>query len=139
MKVKRQIRRCIFESNSSTTHTCVLMTKENYNKWKSSYYYCYYEENYGLSYLPEEKKPRLNNIYTLEEAINFIKLDKYFDEETEKIPYEDEDELENFLSDCGFISYDKYFYDDYLESDENWITTPNGENIVAVCKYGHDG
>lgn len=38
-----------------------------------------------------------------------------------------------------FCTYDEFINTDYLEVDTYEYTTPNGEVIKAVAKYGYDG
>lgn len=123
--MKRQIRRGVFETNSSSTHSLTMMMKSDYDRWHNDKLYMY-SDGYGW----ESKKPVVNELYTRDEAVEFAKNNKYY-----KDSYEIDDEL---LRDYGFISWD-YEGSEYLEGFYDEFTTPSGETIVAFGEYGYDG
>lgn len=82
--------------------------------------------------------------YTQDEVLEFLKLVNYNYNEDD---YKDEDEyyceldsVERFIRECGcgFISYNIWNSDEYLEQDYTTYTTDGGETIVVYCKYGQD-
>lgn len=123
----------IFETNSSTTHSVVVMPKEKYDKWTSGLYYyepdSYYDEKF------KDKKPVKGEIYTEEQVLEFLSELGY------EYNDEDYDSVSKYVEgiDAGFISEESWFEDEYLETDETHYTTPGGEEIVICCKYGRDG
>lgn len=124
----------IFETNSSTTHSSVVMPKEKYDKWTSGLYYyepysSYYDEKF------KDKKPVKGEIYTEEQVLEFLSELGY------EYNDEDYDSVSEYVNDLyiGFISWESWFEDEYLETDETYYTTPGGEEIVICCKYGRDG
>ena len=139
------IRRCIFESNSSTSHTCVIMTEEQNKKWEEEdlYYYPNHDWYDPFKKLPEDKKPKAGCLYTQDEVLEFHKLQGYEPnpEEYTDDEFEDEEDIKDiFIKEMGdFFKYTQWFEDEYLETDENHFTTPGGEKIVVCCKYGRDG
>lgn len=123
--MKRQIRRGVFETNSSSTHSLTMMMKSDYERWHNEKLYLY-EGGWGWEY----NKPIKNNLYTRDEAVEFAKSHRYY---KDKKRIDDE-----ILRGMGFIScYDKY--NEYLESFYKEFTTPTGEVIVAFGEYGYDG
>lgn len=123
--MKRQIRRNVFETNSSSTHSLTMMMKSDYERWHNEELYLY-EGGWGWEF----NQPVKNNLYTRDEAVEFAKSHRY---------YKDEKELNNeILRDMGFISWDEK-YDEYFESFYEEFTTPSGETIVAFGEYGYDG
>lgn len=122
----------IFETNSSTTHSVVVMPKEKYDKWTSGLYY-FNGSYYGNE--PKGEKPVDGEIYTEEQVLEFLSELGY------KYNDEDYDSVSQYVEDCdvGFISWEAWFEDEYLETDKTWYTTPGGEEIVICCKYGFDG
>lgn len=55
--MKRTVRLCTFETNSSSVHTLQILTKDDYNKWKNGGYLDRYD----------------NEVYSKEEALELIK------------------------------------------------------------------
>lgn len=122
----------IFETNSSTTHSVVVMPKEKYDKWTSGLYY-FNGSYYGNK--SEGEQPIEGEIYTEEQVLEFLSELGY------EYNDEDYDSVSKYVEDCdvGFISWEEWFEDEYLETDKTWYTTPGGEEIVICCKYGFDG
>lgn len=128
------IRRCVFETNSSTSHSVIIMTAEQNKKWEDGLYY-YPGHDYWDPFkeLPEDKKPVQGKFYTQDEVIEFHRLQGY-------IYDPDVSDKESFIKEMDdFITYDSWMDDEYLETDTHSYTTPKGEEIVVHCKYGRDG
>lgn len=124
--MKRQIRRGVFETNSSSTHSLTMMMKSDYKRWQTEELYLYDGSGWGWEF----SKPVENNLYTRDEAVEFVKKNKY---------YKDKEEIDDeILKDIGFISWDDEG-NEYLESFYQEFTTPSGETIVAFGEYGYDG
>lgn len=147
--MKRVIRNCMFETNSSSTHSIVIMSFEKSEKWeKEKVYYFNGRELWSVFQdLPEEKRPKKGNLYTQDEVLEFLKLvnynynkDDYEDDDYYDYYYGRLDSVEKFIRecDCGFISYNIWNSDEYLEKEVTTYTTDGGEEIVIYCKYGHD-
>lgn len=126
--MKKQIRRGVFETNSSSTHSITMMMKTDYDRWEKEKLYLY-DDDYCFGY--EFNKPEKGNLYTKEEVEAFIKSNKYYD--GEEIDFEDYSLLKG---EYGFVHPD--YEDDYLESYYNEFTTKSGETVVAFGYYGHD-
>ena len=123
----RIVRFGTFETNSSSTHSMVIMSKEEKNKWKNGELFrCRYGDNFI------EKKDADKIIQSLKEqyAKNY-KVD-ISEIEIEDIKYKD-DFYEDFP-----LTFDEY--DDWmdLEMDENYYVTKNGEELIIMCWYGED-
>lgn len=123
--MKRQIRRGVFETNSSSTHSLTMMMKSDYIRWQNEKLYLY-AGGYGWEF----SSPVLDHLYTRDEAIKFAKNNRYY-----KDVYEVDDEI---LNDYGFISWENYGNGN-LEDFYQEFTTPSGETIVAFGEYGYDG
>ena len=123
--MKRQIRRGVFETNSSSTHSLTMMMKSDYDRWQTEQLYLY-EGGYGWEF----NEPVKNNFYTKDEVMEFAKNNRY---------YHGEEEIDNeTMRDMGFISWDDEG-SEYLEGFYQEFTTPSGETIVAFGEYGYDG
>lgn len=124
--MKRRIRRGVFETNSSSTHSLTMMMKSDYKRWQTEELYLYDGSGWGW----ESNQPVLSHLYTRDEAVRFAKYSRY---------YKDKEVIDNeALRDMGFISWDDEG-NEYLESFYKEFTTPSGETIVAFGEYGYDG
>ena len=103
--MKKQIRRSVFETNSSSTHSLTMMMKSDYVRWQNEKLYLY-EGGYGWEF----SQPIKNSLYTKEEVLNFAKKNRYWHGDVE-----DEYKEYEMLRDMGFISWDDEG-SEYLES-----------------------
>ena len=115
------IRQNTFETNSSSTHSICICTKDQYNKWVHGELFL--NESYDKDNILEDKE-----YITKEEAINFLKHYGYFDEENEDLDYQ--------LRDNEIYSYNSW--GDYYEHDSHSFTTPSGDEMVVECYYGYN-
>lgn len=130
--MKQQIRRGVFETNSSSVHSLTMCTSSDYDRWQEGNLYLFMGS--GECY-PDNNKPETNHFYTREEAIEFEKIDKSVGED---VNWTDEEEVNEILHENEFYDYE-YFWDEYGECYETFkktITTPNGEEVVAFGYYG---
>lgn len=117
--MKRQIRRGVFETNSSSVHSLTMCTAEEYQKWKDGkVLFCKYEDMFG----------------TKEEIIEELKKNPWL----RKVDWDDEDYVSDIFSDEGVQTCKEFFENDYFETFEQRYTTPSGDEIVAFGYYGHD-
>lgn len=116
----KQIRRGVFETNSSSTHSLTLCSKSEYDRWQK-----------GELVLCENWKVKKQFI-TWEEALD---LCKQYDSDLESIGLEDTKTLRN----CKLYTYDSYwdYYGDYYECFDVDYTQGN-EEIVAFGYFGYD-
>lgn len=132
--MKRQIRTNVWETNSSSTHTCYITTQDMYDEWIENDRYLFDGSSYAFD---EGHKPKCGKIYAKNEVKEFItKYYQYFDSEDN---LEDEDVWREIIGDAGFCMYEQFCDDDYLEFFEERYTTPGGEHVVAFGKFGYDG
>ena len=122
--MKKQIRRGVFETNSSSTHSLTMMMKSDYERWQREELYLYNGSGWAWDF----NKPVTNRLYTRDEAVEFAKNYKYYR------GYEIDDE---YLRELDFISFDDEG-SEYLEGFYEEFTTPSGETIVAFGEYGYD-
>ena len=120
----RQIRRNVFETNSSSTHSIAFATKSEFEKWRNGE--LFYNDGWS-------EKPQF---ITKDEAIACIKSSRYYRRELDNISEMDKDEIYEIFKDHYIYDYNSWGYD--YETDVTHYTTPGGEEIVAVCYYGYD-
>lgn len=105
-----QVRLGVFETNSSSTHSLVVCTKEEYEKWKSG------ELLYDGEFI------------TSEEAL--LQIQKYTPEVTK---IEDVDNLREY----DIFTFEDWGYD--YDTETNKYTTKGGEELVIRSYFGYDG
>lgn len=116
-----KVRKDLFETNSSSTHSLTMCPEEDYNKWRDN-------ELFFNSW--EEK------FFTKKEMIDSIVKSGYYTEES--ISNFSECKFNEVIKGRGFYTYNEYWDDDYLEWFVDTYTTKSGETIVAFGKYGND-
>lgn len=128
----KQVRSNTFETNSSSTHSICMCTKDQYVNWVSDWSdlkadsILYYEEEFVTV---EEAVKNVSNRYHEE-----IKLSDVLDASSP-----DHDDAIDALREDGYMTCDDW--DDYVENETYYdeFTTPNGETVVAFGYYGWDG
>lgn len=118
--MKKQIRFGVFETNSSSTHSLCICTKEEYDKWiEGEYIFDYY--NNKLIKKPEgwdEAVEKYDDAIEDEEGVEWTGSEEY-----------DREDLK---------TYDEWYEDEYLKTYEEKYTSPSGDEIVIFGKYGYN-
>lgn len=123
--MKKQTRNCTFETNSSSTHSLIIMPKNLYNKWTTS----------GDAYLLRKKDFDFKEPIDLPEISIFSKADvliflkNYLPDLYNEIDKRIDETLEAF----GILNYDN-FSSEYDIIEENYKT--DSDEIVCVSYYG---
>ena len=110
----KSIRRNVFETNSSSTHSMSICTREDYDNWKK-----------GKVFFDSDN----NKFITREQA-----MEKFPDLNLPK----GRNSIEDVLRDYEIYTYENY-NDSNLEEFSSNFTTPGGEKVVAFGKYGYNG
>ena len=125
--MKKQIRRGVFETNSSSVHSLTMCSGEEYQKW----------ENGKVLFWGERDK-----FATKEEIIEELKNMRYSWGNKElyypDVNWDDEDEVSDVFSDERIKTCEEYFENEWYETFEDRYTTPSGDEVVAFGYYGHD-
>lgn len=123
--MKMQIRRGVFETNSSSVHSITMCTGSDFDRWTDG----------ELSFWEDEKK-----FGTREELIEDLKKDTWYDGKLRypNINWDDKDQVSDIFNDENIKTFNQYFQNDWFETYWEAYTTPGGENIVAFGYYGHD-
>ena len=120
------IRLGVFETNSSSTHTMIIMPEEEYKKWESGEL---------LRYRWDDK------FITREENDRIVKelIKQYAKEHNISLDEVDVDDVYSYYDED--VAYTLEEFDDRmnLENDIETYTTKNGETIVIRCWYGYEG
>ena len=116
MKVK--IRYGSFETNSSSTHSLIICSDEEFEKFKNGELYM---DSYSGKLLSEDQIIESEKKWHKDEILS------------------DEELLEIALGDGQYSNYLHYLNNEYLEYYEREFTTKSGDKIVAFGLYGYDG
>lgn len=123
--MKRQIRKGVFETNSSSVHALAMCTESEFDRWEN-----------GELLFWEHK----NKFGTREELIEELKKytgwnGKLWYRDTD---WDDEDRVAEIFKDENIKTCDQFFDNEWYETYSERYTTPGGETIVAFGYYGHD-
>ena len=125
--MKKQIRRGVFETNSSSVHSLTMCSGEEYQKW----------ENGKVLFWGERDK-----FATKEEIIEELKHMRYSWGNKElcypDVNWDDEDEVSDVFSDERIKTCEEYFENEWYETFEDRYTTPSGDEVGAFGYYGYD-
>lgn len=120
------IRLGMFETNSSSTHTMVIMSESEFDKWEKGEILKY---KWNDTFVSKEES---------ENIINQLKQDcakKYNVDENEisYLIYENEEYEEKIP-----LTYEEFNDWKDLECDINYYTTNSGEKLVILCWFGNE-
>lgn len=117
--MKKQIRRGVFETNSSSVHSLTMCSGEEYEKWKNGeVLYWKYNDKFG----------------TREDIIEELKKKSWY----HNVDWNDTDRVDDILSDEEVKTCEEYFENEWYETFRQRYTTPSGDEVVAFGYYGHD-
>lgn len=126
-----KVRKNVFETNSSSTHSITMCMKDEYDDWENGKVFLnnFWENS---SSLYKDK-----TFVTKDEAIDILQKSKFYN----FINYNDnENEILSIFKDANIISFDMFCNEDTcLEDFYEEYVTPSGETIVAFGEYGYDG
>ena len=104
-----QVRRNVFETNSSSTHSITICTEDEYEMWKrGEVYWSRWDENFVSKEEVEEGFKKSNM-----------------------------DDIDDYLYDEGLYTFDRY-NDIEMETYEEHYQTKSGDKIIAFGYYGYD-
>lgn len=137
----RQIRRGVFETNSSSTHSLTICTEDQFNDWKAGkiFYDDCQEEFMDKVQLTDREKMMAEEDY--EEhygSLVFYKKWNELTEEEKEVWYQRYfiSEIKDSVDDI--VTYQEYFGGGSLETYVQSYTTPKGEKLIAFGKYGYN-
>lgn len=125
--MKRQIRRGVFETNSSSVHSLTMCNGKDYKEWEEGNYYFDVEENdFGTFETMVEK---LKTMITYHGDLKYPDTD-----------WNNKEEVLKLMKDNDILSYEQYFdrYGEWYETFEDSYVSDNGEEVVAFGYYGHE-
>ena len=119
--MKKQIRRGVFETNSSSTHSLTMCSESEYDKWKKG--------ELLFSDCDEE-------FYTREDAIEKLKDSSWLNE---RVDWNNKDSVNDALYDEQYYTYEQYqdYVGEYYSSFKVSHTTKSGDKVIAFGYYGY--
>ena len=123
------IRKGVFETNSSSTHSMVMCQDNDYKDWKEGK--LYYSEWFPYSEKVKDLKKKDSSFYTEEEAKKICELAGIDWDKEDDWGYKERTEY--------FMTLDEFFDTDSLECEEEKFVTKGGEVVHACYKYGYEG
>lgn len=138
--MKRQIRRGVFETNSSSTHSLTMCSEEEFEKWKNGEILF---DKWGSENFVSPKTMTDSQKNDAKEYYESTRDDfqKEWDDlsETAKESYYTKYAKENGLIDEDAQTYEQYMRNNDLETFVTRYTSKSGDKIVAFGEYGYDG
>lgn len=136
----RQIRRGVFETNSSSTHSLTMCSEEEYEKWKNGEILF---DKWGSENFVSPKTMTDSQKNDAKEYYESTRDDfqKEWDNlsETAKESYYTKYAKENGLIDEDAQTYEQYMRNNDLETFVTRYTSKSGDKIVAFGEYGYEG
>lgn len=130
----RQVRRDVFETNSSSIHTLTICLKEDYDKWTN-------EEVYLNQFCGDSNSPYKDKKFvTRDEALHIILKSNWVPDDFPDNEDWNKEEIQSYIDEILEDDFIKFY--DY-GTDFKWFKeeykTPLNEDIVAFGYYGYDG
>lgn len=142
----------MFETNSSSTHTLTICSKDDYDKWKrgdvfwlnNSWHKLYTDKDFVAPEELEELAEKYNEeqqkrIGEGDKFAKMLDIDKVLNERPDYDSWEDSyygterSALEAYTTDDFYVSNDE------LETYSRTFTSPSGDEMVAFGAFGYDG
>ena len=136
----RQVRRGVFETNSSSTHSLTICTQEEYDKWLKGEllfdsWNSKFAENISLSeYDKQDAQTYYNNV----KGAYWKEWSQLSDEEVNSWYTKYANEHLRDKKSYGLQTYLEYCNYNSLERFTEHYTSPSGDKLVIFGKYGYD-
>ena len=136
----RQVRRGLFETNSSSTHSLTMCSGDEFRRWENGELLF---DRWNEEFVEASSVKTGHNMDKVKETYEEVRgnLWKNFDDLTEA---EIADFCEEYFEeddDNQYVTYEWYFdhYEYYFDTFEDSYTTKNGDEVVCFGYFGYDG
>lgn len=144
----KQIRKNVFETNSSSTHTLAICTEDEYKKWQEGkMLFNKWNETFIKNSINITKQDKVE----AEERYNTYK-GKYYKDWSELTEAERDEYIYNYIAqqrrqEKSFsfeedgLTYQEFMQDcsnGGLETETSRYTSPSGDKLVITCAYGYN-
>ena len=129
-------RRNTFETNSSSTHSLIMCSGDEYEQLKNGD--ALIKDHSSVVNRSNKLDEIIDNKYTLEEYLNYCKEYNLNAEDVNTI-FDNIDDLneEEIIETSDLCTLDTFLDNEYLEDFRKSYTTKNGEKIIAFGLYGY--
>ena len=137
--MKRQIRKGVFETNSSSVHSLTICGADTFKKWENGeLLYDNWRDEFikPIPELSDSQKEDAKESYIKKMGPYWKQWDELNVEEKEK--WYSEYGVSHGLISEDAKTYNQYFEDNYYDTYSREYTTKSGDNIVIFGYYGHD-
>lgn len=151
-----QVRQGVFETNSSSTHTLTICSKDDFDKWKNGEVFwldnSWHKLDTDKDFVTPEELEELAEKYNEEQQKRIDEGDKFAKVlDIEKVlnerPDYDYDSWDDSYWDTERSALEAYTTDDFyvsksndeLETYSKTFTSPSGDEMVAFGAFGYDG
>ena len=130
------MRRNVFETNSSSTHSLTMCMKEDYDRWMSA------GNLYFVEKLTNTPGP-FPKFVTREELLALLAKEPY-PPDFANIDLDEDEDLESiideYLADYNYYTATSYNPEDKdMETFDKVYTLPDGQQVIAFGYFGQDG
>lgn len=137
--MKKQIRRGVYETNSSSTHSLTMCSEEEFEQWKNGE--LLFDEWGSESFVKANSLSDDDKKYAAQDYEN--QKDEFSKDwsdlsESAKEKYYTKYAKENNIVDEDAKTYEEWQYSEF-ETFIDRYTSKSGDKIVAFGKYGYDG
>lgn len=147
-----QVRQGVFETNSSSTHTLTICSKDDYDKWKRGEVFwldnSWHKLDTDKDFVTPEELEELAEKYNEEQQkridagdkfAKVLDIDKVLNERPDYNSWDDSyyDTARSALE--AYTTDDFYVSNEDLETYSKTFTSPSGDEMVAFGAFGYDG
>lgn len=132
--MKRQIRRNVFETNSSSTHSLIICSKKDIEDWKENrIVYDTFREKFVVMEISEEDKKAAEKEYNNASDLFWKDWNELSNKEKHSwyLMYFKKHSSTGY----GLQTYEEYTASGYSSTKEKTYITEHGEEITAISKY----
>ena len=144
----KQIRKNVFETNSSSTHTLAICTEDEYKDWKDGkLLFNKWHETFVKNSIKITKQDReeAQRCYTQYKGKYYKDWFELTDEEREEYIYnhiaQQRRQEKTFSFEEDGLTYQEFMQNcsnDGLETETSHYTSPSGDKLVITCAYGYN-
>ena len=144
----KQIRKNVFETNSSSTHTLAICTEDEYKEWQDGkLLFNKWNETFVKNSINITKQDRkeAEERYTLYKGKYYKDWSELTEAEREEYTYnyiaQQRRQEKSFSFEEDGLTYQEFMQNcnnDGLETETSHYTSPSGDKLVITCAYGYN-
>lgn len=144
----KQIRKNVFETNSSSTHTLAICTEDEYKDWKDGkLLFNKWNETFVKNSINITKQDRkeAEERYTTYKGKYYKDWSELTEAEREEYTYnyiaQQRRQEKSFSFEEDGLTYQEFMQNcnnDGLETETSHYTSPSGDKLVITCAYGYN-